>query len=33
MAGKQYTDKKVLREVQISGKIVLSLNGAQPVNK
>jgi len=33
MAGKQYTDKKVLREVQISGKIDLSLDGAQPVNK
>jgi len=31
MAGKQYTDKKVLKEVQISGKIVLSLDGAQPV--
>ena len=31
MAGKQYTDKKVLKEVQSSGRIVLSLDGAQPV--
>ena len=31
MAGKQYTDKRVLKEVQISGRIVLSLDGAQPV--
>jgi len=31
MAGKQYTDKRVLKEVQLSGKIVLSLDGAQPV--
>ena len=31
MAGKQYTDEKVLKEVQLSGKIVLSLDGAQPV--
>ncbi len=31
MAGKQYTDKKVLKEVQLNGKIVLSLDGAQPV--
>ncbi|KKK56733.1 hypothetical protein LCGC14_3061570, partial [marine sediment metagenome] len=31
MAGKQYTDKKVLKEVQLSGKIILSLDGAQPV--
>jgi len=31
MAGKQYTDEKVLREVQSNGRIVLSLDGAQPV--
>jgi len=31
MAGKQYTDEKVLKEVQSSGRIVLSLDGAQPV--
>ncbi|KKM07677.1 hypothetical protein LCGC14_0807310 [marine sediment metagenome] len=31
MAGKQYTDKKVLKEVGSSGRIVLSLDGAQPV--
>ena len=31
MAGKQYTDRKVLKEVQSSGRIVLSLDGAQPV--
>jgi len=31
MAGKQYTDKKVLKEVRSSGRIVLSLDGAQPV--
>ena len=31
MAGKQYTDEKVLKEVQTSGRIVLSLDGAQPV--
>jgi FtsZ-binding cell division protein ZapB len=33
MAGKQYMDKKVLQEVKSSGKIVLSLDGAQPVKK
>ena len=33
MAGKQYTDKRVLKEVQLSGRIVLSLDGAQPVKK
>lgn len=33
MAGKQYTDKKVLKEVQSNGRIVLSLDGAQPVKK
>jgi hypothetical protein len=31
MAGKQYTDEKVLKEVHSSGRIVLSLDGAQPV--
>lgn len=33
MAGKQYVDKKVLQEVRSIGKIVLSLDGAQPVKK
>ncbi len=33
MAGKQYHDEKVLKEVQEMGKIVLSLDGAQPVKK
>ena len=33
MAGKQYTDKKVLHEVRSNGRIVLSLDGAQPVKK
>lgn len=33
MAGKQYVDKKVLLDIQSSGKIVLSLDGAQPVKK
>jgi len=31
MAGKQYMDEKVLNEVKSSGRIVLSLDGAQPV--
>jgi hypothetical protein len=31
MAGKQYTDKKVLKEVHVGGRIILSLDGAQPV--
>jgi len=31
MAGKQYKDKKVLKEVQSSGRIILSLDGAQSV--
>jgi len=31
MAGKQYMDKKVLKDVQANGRIVLSLDGAQPV--
>jgi len=31
MAGKQYTDEKVLKEVHSSGRMVLSLDGAQPV--
>ena len=31
MAGKQYTNEKVLKEVCSSGKIILSLDGAQPV--
>lgn len=33
MAGKQYMDEKVLREIKAQGKIVLSLDGAQPVKK
>jgi len=33
MAGKQYTDKKVLEEISLNGSIVLSLDGAQPVKK
>lgn len=33
MAGKQYTDEKVLKEINLSGRIVLSLDGAQPVRK
>ena len=33
MAGKQYMDEKVLQEVKSSGRIVLSLDGAQPVKK
>lgn len=33
MAGKQYMDEKVLQEVRSSGRIVLSLDGAQPVKK
>ena len=33
MAGKQYTDDKVLEEIRLNGKIVLSLDGAQPVRK
>ena len=31
MAGKQYMDEKVLRDVRSNGKIILSLDGAQPV--
>jgi len=31
MAGKQYMDEKVLNEVKSNGRIVLSLDGAQPV--
>ena len=31
MAGKQYTNEKILKEVHSSGKIILSLDGAQPV--
>lgn len=33
MAGKQYQDKRVLEEVSSNEKIVLSLDGAQPVKK
>lgn len=33
MAGKQYTDEKVLKEISSNGRIVLSLDGAQPVKK
>lgn len=33
MAGKQYQDERVLKEVQERGEIVLSLDGAQPVKK
>jgi len=33
MSGKQYMDKKVLNDIKSSGKIVLSLDGAQPVKK
>jgi hypothetical protein len=33
MAGKQYQDKKVLQEIQANGKIILSLDGAQPIKK
>lgn len=33
MAGKQYTDEKVLEEISLNGRIVLSLDGAQPVKK
>ena len=33
MAGKQYTDEKVLEEIGLNGRIVLSLDGAQPVKK
>lgn len=33
MAGKQYQDEKVLQEIQANGKIILSLDGAQPVKK
>ena len=33
MAGKQYTDEKVLHEIKSNGRIVLSLDGAQPVKK
>ncbi|KKM76592.1 hypothetical protein LCGC14_1378590 [marine sediment metagenome] len=33
MAGKQYQDEIVLNEVKANGKIVLSLDGAQPVKK
>lgn len=33
MAGKQYMDEKVLQEVRSSGRIVLSLDGTQPVKK
>ena len=33
MAGKQYMDKKVLKKVQLNGRIILSLDGAQPVKK
>jgi len=33
MAGKQYTDEKVQQEIKSSGRIVLSLDGAQPVKK
>lgn len=31
MAGKQYMNKKVVKEIQLSQRIVLSLDGAQPV--
>jgi len=31
MAGKQYMDEKVLNEVRSNGRIILSLDGAQPV--
>lgn len=31
MAGKQYMDEKVLNDIKSNGKIVLSLDGAQPV--
>jgi len=33
MAGKQYMDEKVLQEIKSSGRVVLSLDGAQPVKK
>lgn len=33
MAGKQYQDEKVLKEIHANGKIVLTLDGAQPVKK
>lgn len=33
MAGKQYMDSKVLEEIKSQGRIILSLDGAQPVKK
>jgi len=33
MAGKQYMDAKVLQEIKSQGRIILSLDGAQPVKK
>ena len=33
LAGKQYMDKKTLQEVRSSGRIILSLDGAQPIKK
>ncbi len=33
MAGKQYMDEKILQEIKNNGRIVLSLDGAQPVKK
>ena len=33
MAGKQYMDEKILKEVKSNGRIVLSLDGAHPIKK